>query len=204
MERIGNNGPSLRQEERMGFGNVIAIAALCLGAAAPAWGDVLEIGPNGEAVMISGPAPAPAASGAPSARHATRLAALRPHLSEAGAQAALSPQLLEAVAWTESRFNPAARSRVGAIGAMQLMPATAAQLGVDPTKTSDNVRGGARYLRLMLEEFDGDLELALAAYNAGPEAVRRHGGVPPYRETRAFIASVLGYMASSAAPEQNP
>ncbi|MEJ0058527.1 MAG: lytic transglycosylase domain-containing protein [Terricaulis sp.] len=86
---------------------------------------------------------------------------------QAGAQAALSPQLLEAVAWTESRFNPSARSPVGAIGAMQLMPATAAQLGVDPTQTSDNVRGGARYLRLMLQQFDGDLELALAAYNAG-------------------------------------
>lgn len=79
---------------------------------------------------------------------------------------------------------------------MQLMPATAAQLGVDPQDPAQNIHGGARYLRQMLVEFDGDIELALAAYNAGPQAVRRFGGVPPYRETRAYVAAVLDYMAS--------
>jgi soluble lytic murein transglycosylase-like protein len=116
-------------------------------------------------------------------------------LTAAGERAALSPHLLDAVAWVESRYNAQARSPAGAIGAMQLMPATAAELGVNPDDADGNVRGGAAYLRRMLDTFDGDLELALAAYNAGPAAVRRAGGVPPYPETRAYVAAVLDRMA---------
>ena len=86
------------------------------------------------------------------------------------------PLLLEAVAWAESRFNTAARSPTGAIGVMQLMPGTAAELGVDPTDATANIHGGARYLRQMLVLFDGDIERALAAYNAGPAAVQRYNG----------------------------
>ena len=78
---------------------------------------------------------------------------------------------------------------------MQLMPDTAAALGVDASDATQNVHGGAAYLRQMLDQFDGNIELALAAYNAGPEAVRRYGGVPPYRETQDYVAAVLGYLA---------
>lgn len=84
---------------------------------------------------------------------------------------------------------------------MQLMPATARELGVDPADPVQNAHGGAMYLREMLAVFDADLELALAAYNAGPSAVIRHGGVPPYAETRAYVAAVMDYLASTSIPE---
>jgi len=79
------------------------------------------------------------------------------------------------------------------------MPATATSLGVDPADPAQNAQGGAAYLRQMLDAFDGDITLALAAYNAGPEAVRAHNGVPPYAETRAYVDHVLNYMADQAA-----
>jgi len=105
----------------------------------------------------------------------------------------LQPALVKAVIAAESNFDAHAVSRKGAQGLMQLMPQTAAALGVDdPLHPLDNVRGGARYLREMLDRY-GDLERALAAYNAGPEAVDRHGGVPPYRETRDYVRRVLSY-----------
>ncbi|MES1202250.1 MAG: lytic transglycosylase domain-containing protein [Pseudomonadota bacterium] len=180
-------------------GRTIAALAAVLAPAAPAFADVLEIQANGQAVMVSGPAQAPAAHAAPRAQ--TRLVAISRHLDDAGAQVELSPALLEAVAWTESRFNDRAVSPKGAVGVMQLMPETASRLGVDPARADQNIHGGAAYLRAMLEEFHGDLVLALAAYNAGPAAVHRYGGVPPYPETRAFVDSVLGYMADTATRE---
>lgn len=91
----------------------------------------------------------------------------------------------------ESRWNPRARSRAGALGLAQLMPATARRLGVDPFDPYQNLDGGARYLRQQYEEF-GTWRLALAAYNAGPGAVQRYGGVPPYRETRNYVRVVWG------------
>lgn len=94
----------------------------------------------------------------------------------------------------ESAYDPAARSRVGAIGLGQLMPATAEELGVDPHDIAQNLDGSARYLAMMLAEF-GDPRLALAAYNAGPDAVRDHGGIPPYRETQTHVRRVLAVMA---------
>ncbi len=100
--------------------------------------------------------------------------------------------LVAAVVEAESGFNPGAISPVGALGLMQVMPATASSYGVsdvlDPTA---NVHLGTRYLSQLLDEFDGDLELALAAYNAGPGAVRRYDGVPPFRETRDYVRRVL-------------
>lgn len=104
----------------------------------------------------------------------------------------LEPRLVVAVIHAESNFDPLALSEKGAQGLMQLMPATAEELAVeDPFDPEENLRGGIDYLRRMLDRYEGDLELALAAYNAGPEAVKRHGGVPPYPETQAYIRKVL-------------
>jgi soluble lytic murein transglycosylase-like protein len=110
----------------------------------------------------------------------------------AGAAAAgVDPALVEAIVANESGFDPNATSRAGACGLMQLMPQTAASLGVgDPYDPEQNVRGGTRYLRDLLERF-GDVELAVAAYNAGPGAVERYGGVPPYAETQTYVRNVM-------------
>jgi soluble lytic murein transglycosylase-like protein len=87
-------------------------------------------------------------------------------------------------------MNENAVSRAGAVGVMQLMPRTAAMLGVNAWDTRDNIFGAAQYLRRLLDTFHGDLDLTLAAYNAGPGAVQKYGGVPPYRETQAYVKAV--------------
>ena len=110
--------------------------------------------------------------------------------AEAGARYGVDPGLLAAVAWTESAFNPDAVSHAGALGLMQIMPGTAAGLGVDPLDPAQAVDGAARYLRQQMDRF-GDVRLALAAYNAGPGAVEKHGGIPPYDETIAYVGKVL-------------
>lgn len=114
-------------------------------------------------------------------------------IQAAADQYRLDSLLLAAVVEAESGFDARAESPRGARGLMQLMPATAAQYGLatleDP---KENVRAGARYLRDLLAHYDGDLELALAAYNAGPGNVARYGGVPPFRETRRYVSRVLG------------
>lgn len=102
----------------------------------------------------------------------------------------LEPDLLTALVWVESRYCPKARSPSGAVGLGQLMPGTARDLGVDPWNPQANLYGSALYLRQKWEEF-GDWRLALAAYNAGSGAVRRHGGVPPYPETQGYVRRVL-------------
>jgi soluble lytic murein transglycosylase-like protein len=104
----------------------------------------------------------------------------------------LDPALVLAVASVESGFRPKAVSPKGAQGLMQLMPATATSLGVaDAFDPETNLEGGSRYLAELIALYDGDLTKALAAYNAGPGAVKRHGGVPPYQETRAYVKKVL-------------
>lgn len=105
----------------------------------------------------------------------------------------VQPGLVKAVIAAESNFDPDAVSSAGARGLMQLMPETAASLGVKNLHhPTDNVRGGTRYLRMMIDRY-GDLVRALAAYNAGPKAVDRYGGLPPYRETRDYVQRVLTY-----------
>jgi len=104
----------------------------------------------------------------------------------------LDPKLVRAVMQVESGYNASARSDKGAMGLMQLMPATASDLQIsDPYDAAENVRAGTAYLRKMLDQFDGNLEYALAGYNAGPDAVVRYGGIPPYPETRAYVEHVL-------------
>ena len=103
----------------------------------------------------------------------------------------VDPELYLRVMWTENRGSQGPRSEAGAIGLMQLMPATARELGVDPNNPIDNARGGARYLRRMMDQF-GTVPLALAAYNAGPGNVRKYGGVPPFEETRNYVAQIHG------------
>jgi soluble lytic murein transglycosylase-like protein len=107
---------------------------------------------------------------------------------DAASEAGIDPRLLLAVAFRESALNPNAVSPRGAVGMMQLMPATARYLGVnDPLSPEENVRAGAHYLKKLLSAFNGDLDLALAAYNAGPENVRRFNGVPPFGETQSYV-----------------
>jgi soluble lytic murein transglycosylase-like protein len=104
----------------------------------------------------------------------------------------LDPALIEAIVANESGFNPTARSSAGAQGLMQLMPQTAASLGVsDPYDPAQNIWGGTRYLRALLGQFEGNVEEAVAAYNAGPAAVAKYDGVPPYAQTRTYVRNVL-------------
>jgi soluble lytic murein transglycosylase-like protein len=112
-------------------------------------------------------------------------------LTFAANSANISPSLLAALVWQESRWDAKAVSRKGAVGLTQLMPGTARDLGVDPTDPLANLLGGARYLRQLLDQFDGDVEKALAAYNAGPARVRSAGGIPAIAETRNYVASIV-------------
>ena len=106
----------------------------------------------------------------------------------------LDPNLVLAVIAAESDFNPQARSPKGALGLMQLIPATARRFGVsDPLEPLQNLRGGMSYLRWLLARFDGDVPLTLAGYNAGENAVERHGGIPPYTETQTYVRRILAH-----------
>lgn len=115
-------------------------------------------------------------------------------IQAAAQEAGIDPRLLAALTWAESGFKPGATSHAGAQGLTQLMPGTAAGLGVDASDPAQNLRGGAKYLRAQLDRF-GRVDLALAAYNAGPGRVAQAGGVPRIAETQAYVPRVLGYYA---------
>jgi len=196
----------------------LALAAL---GVAPAHADVLEIGAGGEARWISGPGvlavdnPGVDASAMVPVGEVPAEALVVPDyaVADAGQQAAavpdvyaakvdelaarfdLSPALIEALVWQESRWRADAVSPVGARGLAQLMPGTARDLGVNADDPFANLEGGARYLREQLDRFDGDLEKALAAYNAGPGRVINAGGVPRIRETQSYVSSVMGRLS---------
>lgn len=123
-------------------------------------------------------------------------------VNELAARFDLSPSLIEALVWQESRWNAAAVSPKGARGLAQLMPDTARYLGVNPDDPLANLEGGARYLREQLDRFDGDLERALAAYNAGPGRVQRAGGIPKIRETQVYVASIMGRLSDHTRQEK--
>jgi soluble lytic murein transglycosylase-like protein len=193
-----------------------ALLASAVLAAAPASADVLEVDGDG-ARWISGalagaPAPAGAAaqpvalsadfavpdSAVADAAAAARMvpAAYLAKVEELSRRFDLSPALIEALVWQESRWQAQARSPVGAQGLAQLMPGTARYLGVDAGDPFANLEGGARYLREQIDRFNGDLEKALAAYNAGPGRVAQAGGVPDIRETKAYVAAIMGRLSN--------
>lgn len=118
-------------------------------------------------------------------------------IRDCSARYGVNPSLVKAVIHAESGYNPKAVSSKGASGLMQLMPSTARSLKVaDRFNPKDNVDGGVKYLRFLLDTFRGDVSLAVAAYNAGLNKVARYGGIPPYNETRTYVNRVLSYMRS--------
>jgi soluble lytic murein transglycosylase-like protein len=141
-----------------------------------------------------------AAQTAPSAAPVSGAAGSSAFDSEINAAAAsngIDPALLKGLVSQESGFNPSARSGAGAVGLTQLMPGTASALGVtNPLDPAQSLQGGAKYLREQLDRFGGDETLALAAYNAGPGAVQKYGGVPPYAETQNYVTSVMSKAAA--------
>ena len=202
----------------------LALAAFC---ANPAQADVLQIADDGEAQWVAGgpvvaaestvaiaagpigEVPAEALSLIPDSAladteiHAAAVpAAYAAHVRELARRFDLSPALIEALVWQESRWRADAVSPVGARGLAQLMPGTARDLGVDPRDPYANLEGGARYLRAQLDRFDGDIERALAAYNAGPGRVISAGGIPRIRETQHYVAAVMGRLAAHSRIEE--
>lgn len=113
-------------------------------------------------------------------------------IDDTSAKYGVDAKLIKALVKQESGFNPTAKSKAGALGLMQLMPSTAKGLGVkDPLDAKQNIEGGVKYVKSLLNRFDGNIILALAAYNAGPNAVKKYNGIPPYKETQNYVKSIL-------------
>lgn len=205
----------------------VAMAAGLFAAPSVAIADVMQIGASGAEWIAGGPADAgsffahgeaglvggadtPAVQDTPlpvdaalhprsmtMAEDAAGPARWRARVAELAAKYDISPALLEAVVWQESRWNERAVSPAGARGLAQLMPGTAAQMGVNPGDPMANLEGGARYLRMQLDAFNGNVEKALAAYNAGPLRVEKAGGIPNIRETREYVAAIMGRLTDT-------
>ncbi len=167
-----------------------AIAGSAPPTALPSAGDTVYGAGAGSAEPL-------AAAGTPYASGGAAGAAYAPLIEQAAARYGLDPAVLYGLIQQESGFDPSARSSAGALGLTQLMPSTAASLGVaEPLDAAQSIEGGARYLSGLLHQFAGNTADALAAYNAGPGAVQQYGGVPPYPETQQYVTKVLGYAAS--------
>jgi soluble lytic murein transglycosylase-like protein len=142
------------------------------------------------------PAP-PGPDGVPEGAAENRLP-FQGFIEEASALYGVSAELVRAVIQTESGFDPKAVSGVGAKGLMQIMPRTARALGIqDPFDPKQNIFGGVKYLSMLLEKYNGNVALALASYNAGPGNVRKHGGIPPFGETRGYVKKITGLLADA-------
>jgi len=203
----------MRRNPTRSLGRTFATLGLltALGVASSSHAQVLEIVQGGALITHAGPATydgdapqgrsllhAPAVAARP---QAAAPADIKLAIAAAAARHGVSERLVTAVAWQESRLNQAAVSPKGARGVMQLMPGTAADLGADAHDLQSNVQGGTAYLAQMLRRFDGDVPKALAAYNAGPGAVTRYGGTPPYGETLAYVDNIMARLADDAGPE---
>ena len=199
---------------------MLSSRSICLGLSlalltipSTSYADVMEVGGGEFAWVAGGPGFAPGArlagpaaaegavSGGTPAGSVTEVGLVggpvrwRGRIAELAAKYDISPTLLEAVVWQESRWNASAVSPAGARGLAQLMPGTARMMGVDPDDPHANLEGGARYLRMQLDAFGGDVEKALAAYNAGPGRVRSAGGIPAIRETRNYVAAIMARLS---------
>ena len=168
--------------------------------------DVIEIGSDGDAVTYSRPAIYTDAGMQPirprdvAGATASQSTDVKQALLDAAQQHSLNPDLVTAVAWRESRFRQTAVSNRDAIGVMQLTAGTARALSVDRYDLRQNIHGGTAYLRAMLDRYGGDVRLALAAYNAGPGAVDRYRGVPPFAETAAYVTAILSKLPPRPQP----
>ena len=176
---------------------VLALVALTAPAAQERSAGVMTfVDRDGNRKIVS--VPAAASHKAVPKGSADRRAELWPDVQQTALAHGLDPALIDLVIRMESGYNPRAVSPKGARGVMQLLPSTARAYGVaDIFNPKENIRGGVRYLRDLLGRFDSDVRLALAAYNAGPDAVERHRGVPPYPETRNYVRAILSAYGGS-------
>ena len=212
----------MRRAPALSPSTAVGAGLLLLMMSGTARADVFEVGSGGAVIVRAGlgavPADAePASDGKPAAAAEPAVLDVAPDVPapaltlvsapatpvifqaavlDAARRYQVSPDLLAAVVWQESRWQPTARSPKGAVGLAQLMPATARALAVDPRQPADNLAGAAHYLRQLLDLFDGDVERALAAYNAGPERVLKAGGVPAIAETRTYVSRIIDRLAA--------
>jgi hypothetical protein len=183
---------------------VVSLFAVCASLAPAAHAQVMELGENGAVKTYNGPMVFDAQGATPiltppkPTPHLRQRSPNHAEIARAADGVALSPALIRAVAERESGFRTDVVSRAGAIGEMQLMPATAKALGVDPTDAGQNLKGGAAYLSKLMRRYDGDLMRSLAAYNAGPGAVDRYHGIPPFKETQAYVAAIMQRLSLDA------
>jgi hypothetical protein len=207
------NGPDRRKGDRRAAAAAVALGIAFAGVSAapvsadiftrrndrgvleatdrPATGEGYKLAYKSKGIVIH------SASFHPSSANALRF---EPFVLEAAAREGVSPDLVRAVIHTESAFDPLAVSSAGARGLMQLMPDAARRFGVqNALDPRDNILGGVRYLRVLLKMFQGDVALTVAAYNAGEGAVTRHGGIPPYRETREYVRKILALLSHGPA-----